>query len=182
MLGRVANGISKGDPTPSGREGKSILSQAAASFACRPTAAESTIPTGFDPQAASLFEAVVEAAFLVANSDGDFDNVERQTFETVVHEACQNTVQRAEVEALVSDLLDQLTEDGVEQRVRMVSGSISNEEHKHEVLRIASLMAHISGGVLDSERDVLLKLASGFGLGEDSVAASLEQAAAAITR
>lgn len=176
LLGRVAVGIGKGDPTPSGRSGKSILTQAAASFARRPSGAESTIPTGFDPQAASLFEAVVEAAFLVANSDGEFDETERQTFETVVHEACQNTVQRGEVRALVSDLLDQLTEDGVDQRIRMVSGSISNGDHKHEVMRIAALMAHISGGVLDSEREVLNKLATGFGLSQDAVTSALDAA------
>src|SRR5688572_20231420 len=112
LLSRVVAGISGGsDPS-----GKSILTQAAASYARKPAGAESTIPTGFDPRAASLFEAVVESAFLVANADGVFDDTERQTFERVVHEACHNTVQRSDVSALVSDLLDQLKEDGIAQR------------------------------------------------------------------
>jgi tellurite resistance protein len=182
LLGRVVSSIasSGGAATPTGRAQKSILSQAAASFARKPDGAESTIPTGFDPRAASLFEAVVEAAFLVANADGEFDDTERETFERVVHEACQNTVQRADVSELVSDLLDQLEEDGVPQRVKMISSAVASDEHKLEVLRIAALMAHISGGVDDSEREVLTQIASGFGLDDDAVDQSIEAAKGAL--
>lgn len=163
-----------------GPDRKSILSQAASSFAKRPSSGESTIPTGFDPLAASLFEAVVEAAFLVANSDGDFDDTERATFESVVSEACQNTVQAGEVRSLVSDLCDQLEEDGIDGRVKMVASTITDEGHKHEVLRIAALMAHISGGVQDAELQVLSSLAEGFGLGDDAVRTALDQAQRAL--
>ena len=181
LLGRVVSSISSsGGPTESGRSQKSILSQAAASFARRPDGAESTIPTGFDPLAASLFEAVIEAAFLVANADGVFDNTERETFEKVVAEACQNTVQKASLHALVSDLVDQLEEDGVDQRIKMVSTVVSSDEHKLEVLRIAALMAHISGGVDASEADIMAKLASGFGLADDAVETAVAQAKAAL--
>ena len=181
LLGRVAQSIGSGDPTPSGRAGRSILSQAAASFAKRPTGAEATIPTGFDPMAASLFEAVVEAAFLVANADGVFDATERQTFERVVAEACQNTVQGAAVHALVDDLCEQLNEDGLEQRIAMVAGAIRAQEHRLEVLRIAALMAHISGGVADTERRVLEKLCASFMLPADSVDRAILQAQHALT-
>lgn len=181
LLGRVVSSIASAThPTPSGRAQKSILSQAADAFARRPTGAEATIPTGFDPRAASLFEAVVEASFLVANADGVFDETERQTFERVVAEACANTVQRASVSALVSDLVDQLEEDGIEQRIRMVSGVVSDMDHKLEVLRIAALMAHVSGGVHDSERHVLEGLAIGFGLGGDIVQQAISQAEQAL--
>jgi tellurite resistance protein len=181
LLSRVVASIAtSGDATPSGRHQKSILSQAAASFARRPTGAESTIPTGFDPQAATLFEAVVEAAFLVANADGDFDEAERNAFEKVVHEACHHSVPRGEVHALVSDLLDQLSEDGIEQRLRMLSFMINVHEHKLEVLRIAALMAHVSGGVAETERAVMTALAGNFGLPADAVEYALGQAAAAL--
>ena len=181
LLGRVVSSISSGTaPSPSGKAQKSILTQAADAFAKRPTGAEATIPTGFDPQAASLFEAVVEAAFLVANADGDFDPTERQTFESVVSEACKNSVQRATLHSLVSDLVDLLQEDGLTQRVRMVSAVVSDEGHKLEVLRIAALMAHISGGVDAREREVLDSLASGFGLAGGAVDTALEQAKSAL--
>jgi tellurite resistance protein len=156
------------------------LTQAAASYARKPTGAESTIPTGFDPRAASLFEAVVEAAFLVASADGVIDDTERQTFEQVVHEACQNAVQKNDISALVSDLLDQLEEDGVDQRVQMIGGGVHTDEHRREVLRISALMAHISGGVDLSERMVLEKLATGFGLGPQAVDLAIETATRAL--
>ena len=181
LLGRVAQSIGRGDPTPSGRVSRSILTQAAASFAKKPTAAEETIPTGFDPGAASLFEAVVEAAFLVANADGVFDDTERDTFERVVAEACQNTVQGTAVHELVNELCEQLGEDGLDQRIAMVAGSIRSAEHRLEVLRIAALMAHISGGVADTERRVLERLAVSFSLPEDAVDRAILQAQQALT-
>jgi tellurite resistance protein len=180
LLGRVVSSIARSNEPASGRSNKSIFSQAAASFGRRPTGAESTIPTGFDPQAASLFEAVVEAAFLVANADGVFDDAERHTFEQVVAEACQNTVQPASLHALVSDLLEQFDEDGLDRRLQMVASVVHSHEHKNEVMRIAALMAHISGGVHDSERRVLDKLAEAFGLGADAVGECLEQARQAL--
>lgn len=182
LLGRVVSSIASSgvDPNVTGKAQKSILSQAAASYARKPDGAESTIPTGFDPRAASLFEAVVEAAFLVANADGVFDETERQTFERVVSEACQNTVQRADVAELVSDLLDQLQEDGIEQRIRMIASVVHSDAHRTEVLRIAALMAHISGGVDGSERAVLHQIASGFGLDAQAVDQSIDAARGAL--
>ena len=177
LLTRVVASIAKASETSAQR---SILSQAAASYARKPSGAESTIPTGFDPRAASLFEAVVEAAFLVASADGVFDDTERQTFEQVVHESCQNTVQRGDVAELVSDLCDQLEEDGFDQRIQMIGMIVKDDEHKLEVLRIAALMAHVSGGVDESERGVLQRIAGAFGLGDDAVTSVLEQAGSAL--
>jgi tellurite resistance protein len=181
LLGRVVSSMAMGaGGSPSGRQQKSILSQAASAFARRPSGAESTIPTGFDPVAATLFEAVVEAAFLVATADGEFDETERNTFETVVHEACQNSIQRSEVHTLVSDLMDQLHEDGIDKRINMVSLIVHSDEHRHEVLRIAALMAQISGGVDRSERELMEKLAGKFGLSPQVVQQVLDQAATAL--
>jgi len=181
LLARVVSSIAQGDASEDGANQKSILTQAAASYARKPSGAEATIPTGFDPRAASLFEAVVEASFLVANADGDFDEAERETFVKVVHESCANTVQRQDVHSLVADLADLLEEDGMDRRVEMVSSVVQVAEHKLEVLRIAALMAWVSGGVDATERSVIEKLASQFGLSEADVATTLEQARAALS-
>ena len=146
----------------------------------RPVGAEETIPTGFDPRAAVLFEAVIEAAFLVANSDGVFDQQERRTFETVVSQACRNTLKPAELHALVSDLCELLDTQGIQTRVERVCAAVESHEHKLEVLRIGALMAHISGGVQDPERAVLEQLAAGLGLEGDAVQEALDQAAQAL--
>ncbi len=181
LLSRVAAGIATTRAAASSHTvQRSILSQAAEAYARKPSEAESTMQTGFDPQAASLFEAVIEASFLVANADGVFDDSERDTFETVVVQACKNSVQRAEVSALVADLREQLDEDGQQRRIARVALVVHNREHKLEVLRIAALMAHISGGVADSERALLDQLASGFELTPQDVTSALEQARAAL--
>lgn len=180
LLSRVAASIAQGQPSETGKEQKSILTQAAASYARKPDGAEATIPTGFDPLAASLFEAVIEAAFLVAHADGDFDVTERETFERVFHEACHNTVQRGDVSALLEDLAEQLHEDGLDRRLEMVASVVRTDEQKQEVLRIAALMAHISGGVAESERQVLDQLAVKFGLDAALVERSVEQASRAL--
>jgi len=64
----------------------------------------------------------------------------------------------------------------------MLAGIISSDAHKIEVMRIAALMAHASGGVRDSERAVLEKLAAAFGLESDQVDAALERAGSALER
>ncbi|MBW2527799.1 MAG: tellurite resistance TerB family protein [Deltaproteobacteria bacterium] len=179
LLERVAANLAHG-VVGQGVPVRSILSQAATSYAKRPVGAEETIPTGFDPRAAVLFEAVVEAAFLVANSDGDFDAKERSTFETVVVQACQNSLKPSELHALVNDLCELLETQGIEQRVARVCAAVGLHEHKLEVLRIGALMAHISGGVQEPERAVLDQLASGLRLGADAVPTALDQAERAL--
>ncbi|MEM1030968.1 MAG: TerB family tellurite resistance protein [Myxococcota bacterium] len=186
LLDRVVASIA-GTPSSSedaiaadGPQQKSILGQAAASYARKPAGAEATIPTGFDPRAASLFEAVVEAAFLVANADGIFDAAERETFIGVVHEACANTVQRQDVDSLVADLGELLAEDGLGRRIDMVASVVQVAAHKLEVLRIAALMAWSSGGLDASERDVIDRLAVGFRVSAHDLEAVVEQARLAI--
>lgn len=150
----------------------SILTLAAASYGSRPTD-ESTIPTGFDPLAAALFESIVEGAYLVATADGVFDEEELRTFERIVTAACGGAVPPGHVAALVSDLADQLEEDGLERRIERLSHGVQRHEQAVEVLRIAALIARVSEEVSDVERGVLVKLAAACRLGEDAVDTAL---------
>ncbi|MBI4705993.1 MAG: tellurite resistance TerB family protein [Deltaproteobacteria bacterium] len=169
LLARVARGIGQSAAVGAERTDRSITRQAAASFAVRPSGACSTMPTGFDPQAAMLFEAVIEAAFLVASADGEFDETEQAAFVRVVQEACPDSSLSTELGALVSDLSEQLAEDGLSQRVLCVAAPSFTEEQRREVLRVAALMAYVSGGVGEAERKVLEGLADGFRLGGPAV-------------
>ncbi|HKQ69024.1 MAG TPA: tellurite resistance TerB family protein, partial [Polyangiaceae bacterium] len=151
----------------------SILSVAAGVYGARPITDETTIPTGFDPVAAALFEAIVEAAFLVATADGVLDDSEREAFAQVVSDACGGAVDEKQVHGLLSDLGEQLQEDGLERRIGALGRTVGKEEHQREVLRIAGLLAHVSGGVSGVEREVLSKLASSFHLGPAEVDSAL---------
>ncbi len=178
LLDRVVRSIARLGGTVPFKTRRSILAQAAMSYGARPIVDESTVPTGFDPAAAALFEATVEAAFLVANSDGGFDDDERDAFQSVVTEACNNLVQGDQLDALLNDLCEQLALDGVAHRAKMVARTIVRRDHQLEVLRIAALMAHISGGVSQNERDVLEHLRVGFDLDAGAVDLALSEAKA----
>jgi tellurite resistance protein len=159
---------------------RSILTLAAASYGSRPTD-ESTVPTGFDPFAAALFEAIVEGAYLVATADGVFDDDERQTFERIVTAACGGSVPQGHVAALVSDLADQLAEDGADQRVDRLRHGVQRAEQAIEVLRIAALVAQVSDDVSDVERTMLAKIAVACGLEEGAVDKALSDVKASLT-
>lgn len=180
LLNRVASKLSHppsyADPGTKG----SILTVAAASYGSRPSTDDVTQPTGFDPEAAALFEAVVESAYIVANADGEFDAAEREAFQHVVLTACEGAVGETQITALLADLHDQLAEDGVDKRVQMVARTIHKPEHAAEVLRVAALLAQVSGGVSDVERRVLEKLASELQLGDSALERALGEAASAI--
>src|SRR3984957_11314124 len=140
LLARVARSAARhGQPVDPARP-VSILSLAAASYGARPSE-DATVPTGFDPLAVALFEAIVEGAYLGAHADGVFDDEERRTFERVVLAACGGTVAPQQIAALVSDLSDQLAEDGLDRRVAALAKTASKREHAQEVLRVAALLA-----------------------------------------
>ncbi len=180
LLARVArSAVARGVPIDPARP-VSILSLAAASYGSRPTE-DATVPTGFDPVAVALFEAIVEGAFLVANADGVFDDEERRTFEHVVVAACGGSVPPQQIAALVSDLHDQLAEDGVDRRVEMLARGVTKPEHAQEVLRIAALLAQASADVSAVERDVLGKIARRCGLAPASVDTALREVRAALS-
>jgi tellurite resistance protein len=176
LLGRVATKLSEPPSYAEPGQKGSILTVAAASFGSKPTADDITQPTGFDPEAAALFEAVVESAYLVANSDGHFDDTERAAFEQVVVAACQGAVGEGQVHALIEDLGDLMQEDGIDKRIEMVARTVSKADHQQEVLRVGALLAQVSGGVSAEERDVLEKLRKAFGIEVEALERALTEA------
>jgi tellurite resistance protein len=179
VLARVArSAAAPGSPIDPAKP-VSILSLAAASYGARPSE-DATVPTGFDPLAVALFEAIVEGAFLVANADGVFDDDERRIFEHVVVAACGGSVAPQQITALVSDLRDQLEEDGIDRRVEMLARTVTKPEHAQEVLRIAALLAQSSADVSQVEREVLGKIANKFSLGPRAVDGALDDVRSAL--
>lgn len=158
LLAKIAR-TPHGTGGATGSQDRSILTLAAASYGSRPTD-ESTVPTGFDPFAAALFESIVEGAYLVATADGVFDEEERRTFERIVTAACGGVVPQKHVADLVSDLADQLSEDGLDKRITRLAEGVQRKEQGEEVLRIAALVAQVSEEVSQVERDLLEKIAS----------------------
>jgi tellurite resistance protein len=181
LLARIAQfgSVNATGPAAGGGGGDSILALAAASYGLRPSR-DATVPTGFDPVAVALFEAIVEGAYLVATADNVFDDEEKHTFQRVVAAACGGVVANENVSALVSDLADQLREDGLDRRIGAVARAITKREHALEVLRVAALLAQATEDVAPQERQVLQRLASECKLDEKYVDEALRDAREAI--
>lgn len=171
LLARVVR-TSHGEAAAGAPSDRSILTLAAASYGSRPTD-ESTVPTGFDPQAAALFESIVEGAYLVATADGVFDDEEKRAFERIVTAACGGAVAPGHVADLIADLADQLEEDGLDTRLDRLGQGVARKEHAREVVRIAALIAQVSDDVSAVERSVLEKLAAACKLEPSEVDAAL---------
>jgi tellurite resistance protein len=180
LLEKVARGLNEPWAATNGGAQGSILTVAAGVYGARPAAEETTIPTGFDPQAAALFEAIVEAAYVVSAADGVLDDSEREAFAQVVTQACGGAIHEYQVRDLLADLRDHLREDGLEARIRAVALAVSKAEHRLEILRLAGLLAHVSGGVSGVERGILDKLASAFQLEPREVDAALDAVKSAL--
>jgi tellurite resistance protein len=180
LLEKVARGLNEPWRAPERGAQGSILSVAASVYGSRPVAEETTIPTGFDPQAAALFEAIIEAAYVVSVADGSLDDSEREAFAQVVTEACSGAVEERQIHALLTDLREHLREDGEAARIRAIAMAVSKPEQRLEILRLAGLLAHVSGGVSDVERGVLGKLAAAFQLEPREVDAALDAVKSAL--
>lgn len=141
-----------------------------------------TPPTGFDFEAGTLFEAIIESAFIVANADGTFDDVELRAFTEVVLEASGRRVAARQIEAIVLDLATQFADDGLERRLGYLSHAITKHAHRREVLLIAALIAEVSAGVNADERRVLEQLADAFELPPSMVDESLAQVRQSLTQ
>jgi tellurite resistance protein len=169
LISKVARKLGQAPAYVDGPNPVSILSLAAGCYGLSSDIEELTQPTGYDPDAARLFEAIIESAFVVAHADGEFDAAEQATFGHVVLLACAGRVADRQVAALLADLSDQLAEDGIDKRLEMVGRAVRRPEQAREVLRVAALLAHVSGGVSPIERDVMSRLAHKLGMGESTV-------------
>lgn len=173
LIERVAETLSKPPAYAPDGGRDSILVVAAGSYGAQTS---DTQPTGFDAEAAALFEALVESAYLVATADHEFDAMERAAFQHVVVSACGSHVRERQVGALLADLHDQLEEDGLARRVERIGESVTKLEHKQEVLRVGALMAHISSGINEAEQRVLHDLERALGLGASELEAAIAEA------
>jgi tellurite resistance protein len=180
LIGKVARQLSR-PPSYAERGLKDSILVAAATSYGSVSSDDLTQPTGFDPEAARLFEAIVESAFLVANADGEFDDTERATFQHVVLSACEGRVGERQIAALLADLAEQVAEDGLDKRVQMVARGIQRDDHAREVLRVASLVAQVSGGVSGVERSVLESLRTALRLDGSALASALDEVQAALS-
>lgn len=153
---RLAN-VTLGGEGGAGR--RSLIALAAAAYASQPSV-DSTTPTGFDPFAVTLFEAIVEAAFLVATADGVFDDDEREVFARIVAASAENALPRSDLNGLIEELADHLAIQGLERRVARIAESVRRPEQKVALLRVAILVALANDTISEPEEAIIERLCS----------------------
>src|SRR5688500_19965650 len=99
LITKVARKLGQAPAYVEGPNPVSILSAAAGCYGLTSDIEELTQPTGYDPDAARLFEAIIESAFVVAHADGEFDAAEQAAFSHVVFIACAVRVCEIQVDA-----------------------------------------------------------------------------------
>ena len=134
-----------------------MIALAAAAYASQPSV-DSTTPTGFDPFAVTLFEAIVEAAFLVATADGVFDADEREVFSRIVAASAENALPRSDLNGLIEELADHLAMEGLDRRVARIAQSVRRPEQKVALLRVAILVALANDAISEPEEAVIVRL------------------------
>jgi len=179
LFERIAKRLSEAPPSAEAGT-PALLTSTANRYGSKPEGQEPDEHPSFDPQAAALFEATIEAAYLVANADGEFDAAEQQAFRQVVGTACGGAVPERQLAAILADLEQQLADDGMDKRIQLVARTIATPDHAREVLRVAALVAHISQGVSDVERQVMQKLARELELNETVLDQALREVEVAL--
>jgi hypothetical protein len=171
---RVTRSIAR--PGPGAPQGvrASILAQAARLQ--RPMGDEATAPTGFDPAAAMLFEATLEAAYLVALADAPLDAREDAVLRAIVDVGCDGKMTSAQTDDLLAELAASVAREGAEQRYHHLAQLVAHRDHQGELLRIAAIMAQATSGIGAEQRAALERLAAGFSRGADAVQAAIDAA------
>ncbi len=182
FIERVARIIARPGPNAPRNVTGSILAQAARLHGMRPSGDESTAPTGFDPVATALFQNTLEAAYLVAASDGPIDETEAALLRAIIGVGSDNKIGPAEAEEMIDDMRMQHAREGEEARARSIGRMVHNRDHQHEVLRIATIVARASGAVAPRPRAMLDKLAQAFSLAPSVVDTAIAEVEESLSR
>jgi tellurite resistance protein len=117
----------------------------------------SILPGGGDP--AMLFNAIVEAGYLVAAADGTVDEKELDTLKSAVATLTEGEMSQSDIDTLLEDLIDLRTSEGEEPRCKAVGSILREANAGEEGIYLASAIAYVSAGLSAPELAVMEKIA-----------------------
>ncbi len=120
------------------------------------------VADGGDP--ALLFNAVVEAGYLVAAADGTVDATELATLKRAILVLAGDELATDELDALVDDLIDLRKSEGEVSRCRAVGELLAAHKSADDGLYLAAAIAYASNGLDRSELGVLERIATAAGV------------------
>jgi tellurite resistance protein len=117
----------------------------------------SILPGGGDP--AMLFNAIVEAGYLVAAADGDVDDRELDTLKSAVATLTEGEMPQSDIETLLEDFIDLRKSEGEESRCKAVGAILREANCSEEGVYLAAAIAYVSAGLSETELAVMEKIA-----------------------
>lgn len=113
-----------------------------------------------DRDPALVFNAVVEAGYLVAAADGSVDPTELATLKSAVRALSEDEVSAEEIDTLVEDLIDLRRSEGEGARCEAVGRALLDSRSAEEGLYLAAAIAYVSAGLDARELAVMERIAS----------------------
>ncbi len=129
----------------------------------------SILPGGGDP--AMLFNAIIEAGYLVAAADGSVDQTEIDTIKKAVTTLTEGEMTPGDIDALIDDMVDLRKTEGEEQRCQAVGRILREARAGEEGVYLAAAIAYVSAGLSEPELTVMEKVARHAGLSTAQLAA-----------
>ncbi len=117
----------------------------------------SILPGGGDP--ALLFNAIVEAGYLVAAADGTVDPTELETLKKAVGTLTDGEMSPSEIDTLLDDLVDLRETQGEKSRCSAVGAMLRDANAGEEGLYLAAAIAYVSAGLSAPELAVMEEIA-----------------------
>lgn len=122
---------------------------------------------GRDPSL--LFNATVEAAFLVATADGHIDEEELTLLKAAVLALSEDLITRSEIDDLIEDFVELRSREGASARATAVGQMLKEQRGAAPGVKLASALAYVSGGLDYRELHVLEQVAEAAGLTADAL-------------
>jgi tellurite resistance protein len=106
-----------------------------------------------------LFNAIVEAGYLVAAADGSVDDTELQTLKQAVATLTEGEMTPGDIDTLIEDLIDLRKSEGEEARCKAVGVILRDAHAGEEGVYLAAAIAYVSAGLSEPELAVMEKIA-----------------------
>jgi tellurite resistance protein len=128
------------------------------------------------PKQNDVFRAAVEAGYLVACADGNFDDKERATLVKAVQTLSIGAVIEWETETLLDDCAARTKKDGADARAKAVGEELKTLGQAEAGLFAAAAVARATKGVDKKEADVIKVIGLAGGLSNDRIRAIVKRA------
>ncbi|MFO0617753.1 MAG: hypothetical protein U0414_34485 [Polyangiaceae bacterium] len=115
-------------------------------------------------------EALIETMFHAATADGDFSAPERAEFVKNVASLTDKRLDSATLDALVKMIAAQTGSEGRPERLKAVSATLGSDRLRLVALELSIRIVAADGIVRTTERELLLDVATAFGIDNDKAA------------